>query len=804
MPLSASMLTSQRNKTKKDMSKPRTEAKRFVLFVIIGFCVLFLLFVLGYENYTFTKRYQAVEAYAGIISNSLWNFESQAPTDYLTLMVNEQDYEQLRVITNEGSTFVDVQSDPPDHLTNLLITLKLIQRVELTADIYYKETVIGKISAIWLKKNIFVYFYALVLIILLTGVIWLYWRIIQSNRELEMRVRARTEELHSANIELAESEAQYRSIFEDSPISLREEDFSGVKQIIDRLQVEGVSDFLAYFDEHPETLSDCVRAVKVLNVNQNTLELFGTDSKERLYLGLAGVFTDKSLVPFKQQLVAFAEGQVHFECETIQQTVTGEKLWVGTSISIAPGYEKSWKKVFVSIIDISDRKKTEAELTQYREHLEELVSERTAELIALQHELEQRVIERTEELAQVNKGLNAEIMERRRLQEKVQRYTEELEQRVADQNRKLSVLYDVTAVASQVLDLDELLSRSLERSLSAMRFKAGIIQLVDETSPILRLNTELGVSDTISDGIAAFFADQEDIRTIFEGHSPLVISDLAADMSMPASVRQSEWQSYVGVPIQDARGKLLGLLSILGGDECQLSDEELTLLSSIADHIGLAVENVRLRRQAEETAVLEDRQRLARELHDAVNQSLFSASVIAETLPRLWERDPLLVRQQLDVLHKLVRGALAEMRIMLLELRPVSMADAVLKELLYQLVDGMKGHTQLDISLEVEGECQISMQVKKNLFRIAQEALNNVVKHARAQHVTLKLNQSVEQISLHICDDGQGFEISAVEDRHLGLQIMRERAKNIGARLAINSRPGKGTEIDVIWPDSAG
>lgn len=780
------------------------EARRFVLFVIPGFCILFLLFVWGYEKYTLDNRYRAVEAYAGVISNSLWNFESQAPTDYLTLMVNEQDYERFRVITNDGLTFVDVQSNPPDPLTSLLINLKLIQRVDITVAIHYGNNAIGEISAIWLKKNIFVYFYFLVLILLLTGVLWLYWRIIQSNRELEIRVQARTEELYNTNIELAESEAQYRSIFEDSPISLREEDFSGVKQIIDRLRLAGVSDFQAYFHEHPETLSDCVRAVKVLNVNQNSLELFGTDSKEKLYLGLAGVFTDESLAPFKQQLITFAEGQVHYECEAIQQTVTGEKLWAGTSVSIAPGYEKSWKKVFVSIIDITDRKKNEEELAKYREHLEDLILERTTELIALQHQLEQRVIERTEELAQVNIGLNIEIIERKRLQEEVQHYTEELEQRVADQNRMLSVLYDVTAVASQVLDQDELLSRSLERSLTAMRCKAGIIQLVDETLPILRLNTQQGVSVTISDGIAAFFADHEEVRTIFEGHSPWVISNIAADTSMPEVVRQSEWQSYVGVPIQDARGKLLGLLSILGGNECQLSDEELTLLSSIADHIGLAVENVRLRQRAEETAVLEDRQRLARELHDAVNQNLFSASMIAETLPRLWERNPLVVQKQLDVLHKLIRGALAEMRIMLLELRPVSMADAVLKELLHQLVDSMKGSTQLDISLQVEGECEIPTQVKKNLFRIAQEALNNVVKHARAKCVTLKLNQSTEQITLHICDDGQGFEIDAVDSRHLGLQIMRERAKNIGARLAINSQPGAGTEIDVVWPEPAG
>lgn len=768
--------------------------------MIVGFGILFLSFVFGYETYTRGNRYTAVEAFTGVISNSLWHFEPQAPTEYLSLIVGEQDYEHFRVTTDDGLVFVDVHSKDPDGLTSLLIALKLIRRVEITADIQYEGKLIGEINAIWLNKNVFIYFYGLILIILLVGVFLLYWRILQSNRELEMGVQARTAELHSANIELGKSEARYRSIFEESPISLREENFLGVKKIIDQLQAAGVSDFRTYFDQHTETLSECVRAVKVLNVNQNTLELFKTDNKELLYQGLADVFTSESLDAFGQQLAAFSEGNTHFDCETIQQTVTGEKLWLGTSISIAPGYEQTWEKVFVSIINITDRKQTEAELAKYREHLEELVEGRTAELVALQHDLEQRVAERTEELAQVNKGLNVEIVERKRLQEEVQRYTEELEQRIADRTRELSVLYDITAVASQVLDLDELLSRSLERLLSAMRCKAGIIQLVDESMPTLHLNTQQGVSGAIADGIAAFFASEEDIRAIFEGHSCLVIPDLDSDPRVPQSLRQCEWCTYIGVPIQDTRGKLLGILSILGETGYQLSNEELTLLASIADHIGLAVENVRLRRQAKEAAVLEDRQRLARELHDAVNQSLFSASVIAETLPRLWESKPQIVQQNLGDLHRLIRGALAEMRILLLELRPVSIDDAVLDELLHQLVDGVKGRTKLDFSLQIQGECEIPTRVKRNLFRIAQEALNNVVKHARAQYVVLMLNQSTGQITLRICDDGQGFEACEVDGGHLGLQIMRERAKNIDALLSIFSHCGAGTEIVVVWP----
>jgi PAS domain S-box-containing protein len=636
------------------------------------------------------------------------------------------------------------------------------------------------------------------------GVFWLYRRILQAKNELEIRVQKRTVELHDANIELGESEARYRSIFEDSPISLREEDFSAVKQIIDDLRLAGVKEFRTYFANNPETLAECVRVVKVLNVNQNTLELFKTENKEMLYEGLTNIFTEESLASFGEQLIAFIEGETHFECETVQQTLTGEKLWAGTSVSIAPGYEETWAKVFVSILDITNRKRTEQELKNYREHLEELVTARTTELVALQHKLEQRVEERTEELAQVNIGLNAEITERKRLQEQVQRYTEELEQRVADRTRELSVLYDVTAVASNVLDLDELLSRSMERSLTAMRRKAGVIHLLDETESKLRLATQQGISTDISTEIDCLFSNQGGVREMFEGRSPFIIPDLVVDSSVPTMVRRSGWRTYTGVSIQDTGGQLLGVLSIFGETEHQLNAEEKTLLASIADHIGLAVENVRLRRQAEETAVLEDRQRLARELHDAVSQSLFSASVIAETLPRLWERNPVVVQQNLAELHRLIRGALAEMRTLLLELRPVSMAEAVLGDLLRQLADGITGRTQLDVALKVEGQGAIPNRVKKNLFRIAQEALNNVAKHARAQHAVINLNQTTDRITLYLGDDGQGFEPHRTEGSHLGLTIMRERAESIGATLTISSQPGQGTEIIASWPAESG
>ncbi|HRE25170.1 MAG TPA: histidine kinase [Anaerolineales bacterium] len=780
-----------------------TSTRKYLTSLIVVLAVFFVTFVVVYESHTRDQQRGAVEAYARVISKSLWHFEPEVPTDYLSLIASEQDYERFRVLTDSGLDFVDVQTAQPDPWTRTLIALELIRRMEITAVVAHQGRAIGSIQAIWLNKNIYVYFYALILIALVAGIFWLYWRILHSNRELEVAIQRRTAELARANVELGASEIRYRSIFEDSPVSLREEDFSEVKQIIDDLHANGVTDLQAHFDAHPEAIEACVRAVKVLNVNQNTLELFKTDSKERLYRGLSDIFSEESLSRFGQQLVAFAQGLTHFECETVQRMVTGQKFWVGTSVSIAPGYEHTWEKVLVSILDITNRKQAEAELENYRGHLEDLVTARTTELVALQHRLEQRVVERTEELAQVNVGLNAEIIERRRLQDEVQRYAEELEQRVADRTRELSVLYDVTAVASNVEDRDTLLTRLLERSLAAVRRRAGIIQLVDESTARFRLTTLQNVTEPLAEHLASFFTEHADVRAALEAHTSFVIADLAHDPRLPAAVATGGWRTLIAEPIQDTRGRLIGVLSLFDDTGCPPNVEELTLLASIADHIGLAVENVRLRSEAEKSAVLEDRQRLARELHDAVSQSLFSASVIAETLPRLWERNPRLVQQSLGDLHRLIRSALTEMRILLLELRPVSMADAVLGDLLRQLVDGLKGRTQLDVTLSIDGQGEIPILVKKNLFRIAQEALNNVVKHAQAECVALKLDQHAERTALQISDNGQGFSPQDPHGGHLGLQIMNERAEEIGAALSIISQAGSGTQILAIWPRPA-
>jgi len=212
----------------------------------------------------------------------------------------------------------------------------------------------------------------------------------------------------------------------------------------------------------------------------------------------------------------------------------------------------------------------------------------------------------------------------------------------------------------------------------------------------------------------------------------------------------------------------------------------------------LNLANERLREKATQDAVAAERTRLARDLHDAVTQTLFSTTLIADVLPDIWEMNPDEGKRRLDEIRLLTRGALAEMRTLLVELRPNALVEVPLPTLLRQLTEALSGRARINIQLSAEGERKLPADVQISLYRIAQEALNNVFKHSKASEavVTLRMGDSVR---LTVADNGSGFDPSTVTADHLGVKIMRERADAIGAKLSIYSEPGEGTQISVVW-----
>jgi nitrate/nitrite-specific signal transduction histidine kinase len=374
-----------------------------------------------------------------------------------------------------------------------------------------------------------------------------------------------------------------------------------------------------------------------------------------------------------------------------------------------------------------------------------------------------------------------------------------LEKNVADRTRELAILNSIISVASHSLDIQEILENALRKTVEQMGFSAGVaFKLEPHPTPPLLITYQGFEPGTAIDLMNCYVSVGQANLAVFPQEVITFGIEDFQDEKLKGKLSQFNFQLCVYVPLS-TKGQELGFF-ILGNHESgHLLPEERSLLSSIGKQVGVAMENARLYEQAEQTAITGERNRLARELHDAVTQTLFSANLIADVIPRIWKRDPEEGMQNLEELRQLTRGALAEMRTLLLEMRPESLERADIKSLLTQLADAFIGRVRVPLNLEIHGDCELTHEVKIAFYRIAQEALNNIAKHSGARQVDLHLECQPGHLNLFIKDDGLGFEVDALPPGHMGIAIMRERANSIGANLKIESQIGRGTNIQLEW-----
>jgi nitrate/nitrite-specific signal transduction histidine kinase len=379
------------------------------------------------------------------------------------------------------------------------------------------------------------------------------------------------------------------------------------------------------------------------------------------------------------------------------------------------------------------------------------------------------------------------------------------EQRRAEQFRVIS---EVGASITSILTVDELVQEIVHLVKTSLGYYHTAIGLVEGDELVIKAGVGAHWEDpqfrptTLKiggDGITALVASTGE---------PLLVPDVTLDSRYLPVPGSDQIRSEVAVPLRTASG-VIGVLDVQSDQTNGLDQSDLTVLESVAHQAAIAIENAGLYEQAQQAAALEERSRLARELHDAVTQTLFSASLIGEVLPTLWEQDHDEGRQLLGELRQLTRGALAEMRTLLLELRPTALAESNLQELLGQLGEAVTGRSGLPVRVQLDGDPHLPPEVHVALYRIAQEALNNVVKHASATEVSAVLRCSsssdvdlaghARSARLEVRDNGCGFDPASVPADRLGLGIIRERADAIDAELKIETAPGSGTTVQVIW-----
>lgn len=367
-------------------------------------------------------------------------------------------------------------------------------------------------------------------------------------------------------------------------------------------------------------------------------------------------------------------------------------------------------------------------------------------------------------------------------------------------------LRDIAITLNSSLDLDEILDRIFvgigqvvpHDSATIMLFENGIVHVV-RSFGFDEYGQQNGFKPNSKFQISADKTPK--LYQVIQSREPALIPDLALHLEQYASPGFGASGSGVSVPMFIA-DLVIGIINLSSIETDYFTSLHVENLQIFANHAAIAIQNAQTYAQAQEIAAHNERQRLARDLHDSVSQSLFAASSIAESATRQWERNPASVYPMLlDLLH-LLRNSMAEMRILLWELRPANLINTPLDKLITQLVNAYRSRTNMALHCETVETQTLPEDVHIAFYRITQESLNNIVKHSQATEARIDLALEAEQVVLSIHDNGQGFNMTEIS-AGFGLDNIRERAEMMGASLDIASEQARGTKITISWKGRA-
>lgn len=403
----------------------------------------------------------------------------------------------------------------------------------------------------------------------------------------------------------------------------------------------------------------------------------------------------------------------------------------------------------------------------------------------------------TDAFNRMTRSLQSEITERKRAEAEVQSLNLSLEQQIADRTHELAILYEMSAVASQAQSLDTLLADLLSRLVTSVQAEAGAVYLLEDGSAPPEGDLLAQLHSTIHYGLSTpactpaqdWPAEGELLAWVLAHGEPVLVADVAADPRLREEWHQSGLSTLLFVPLR-ASGRQLGILCLARRPGRAFGLEEVALLTSVADQVGLSIESARLRHQA---TLLEERQRLSRELHDSVLQSLYGLSMQADVGAAQPEAA---TAQTFARIRDVTRQVIKEIRLFVYQLQPPGLEDGLVAAL-HRRLAAVEGRAGLATRLAVEKHVPLPLPLlaRHALYQVAQEALNNVLRHANAANVTLHLDYQAGQHVLEIVDDGCGFDPLAPGEGGIGLGNMRQRMELIGGQLDITSAPDQGTRI---------
>jgi PAS domain S-box-containing protein len=388
-----------------------------------------------------------------------------------------------------------------------------------------------------------------------------------------------------------------------------------------------------------------------------------------------------------------------------------------------------------------------------------------------------------------------------------------LEQRVEERTRELSTLLEVSRNVASTLELKPLLSLILDQLADIVDYTGAAIYTIEgDELQVLDYRGPVPLEQVLRYRPPSKFSQVHQV--VISTRAPLVLDDVGVDTPLAQAFR--EWyteppgafryiQSWLGIPMI-VKDRVIGILGLSYNQANHFTAQHARLGMAIANQAAIAIENARLYGRAQRLAALEERQRLARELHDSVSQALYGIQLGALTAHELLEAEPAdtdlksNLAEPLEYVLGLADAGLAEMRALIFELRPESLETEGLVAGLTKQIASLRTRHGIAMEVSLCQEPTVALEVKETLYRIAQEAMHNIVKHAEARHVNLKLQCDGGEILMEISDDGKGFDADASYPGHLGLRSMRERAEQLGGKFEVTSASEVGTRLVVRVP----
>ncbi len=371
---------------------------------------------------------------------------------------------------------------------------------------------------------------------------------------------------------------------------------------------------------------------------------------------------------------------------------------------------------------------------------------------------------------------------------------QELEQRVEERTRELSTLLAVSQRVSSTLALEPLLAQILAEMKNVIDYNAANIFRLDDAGRLV-LVSQAGSMPPAGDGRLFSLLDEFHMDQAIVSRQPVIVHDWNADGLYAART------CWMGIPLV-VKDQAMGMFAFVHRDPQYYQPEDAHLALAFAQQVATAIENARLYEQAGQLAVLEERQRLARELHDSVSQVLYSIGLGAKAARAALDttRDPAQTADALDYVSHLAEAGQVEMRALIFELRPESLRIDGLVVALEKQAAVLRARYDLDVQVDLGQEPPVPLAVKEAVYRVAQEATQNIIRHAHATQVSLALTCDGQQLCLEVVDNGSGFDAGADYPGHLGLRTMRERAAQNRGQIQIESAPGRGTKVQFTIP----